>query len=627
MRHAVYDSVGRLGGLGISCPTAADPTPRARRYLPAVPPLSYLPALLGATTLLGAAALLAACAHGPDAPAVAAPDYRLCLTGPTVGEQSAPNPFYHYRLNVEVDGPEGAYVVPGYFAADGDAAETGARAGDQWCARLTAFAPGDYTYAARLERGDSIAIRPDGTRGELVGEVVTGEFRVSEDAGEGWLRYDPSGYPRFSESRRAFLKTGTNSPENFLAAVDFDGTYSYDTGKAFAKTYRAHVADWRPGDPTWRGGKGKGIVGAVNYLADVGVNGVYALTNNIGGDARDVWMYVSHDTLDRLDVSKLAQWERVLGYMNARGIAVQFVTQEAENETLLDGGETGPLRRLYYRELLARFGHLPMLTFNLGEENGRTPWNEDPFQSDDQRRQMVEWFEAHDPRRHPVVIHTLPDPAVQPGVLNPLLGREDLDGLSMQIHDQREIHDVVAYWRRRSDSTGHRWQLAVDEIGPWQTGSLSDAADPAHDTLRKGVLWGALTAGAYGVEWYYGWHTDQHDLNAEDFRTREGLYTQARVARELLEGLPLARMSPLDEAVSRGWCLGSEADGTYVVYLPEGGATALAVDDGAYDVTWRVARDGATVSADVVEAADGALALTAAADGDYVAVVRRAAGE
>ena len=577
--------------------------------------------LSGVSALLGACVLVAACADAPDASPLAAPDYELCLTGPRVHEQDTPNPFYRYRLDVAVDGPEGDYTIPGYFAADGNAAETGARAGDQWCARLKAYRPGTYRYTAALRSGDSVALR-GGDEGEVLAQA-DGSFVVpaADTLVDGWLCYDPSGYPRFSESGRHFLKTGTNSPENFLAALDFDGTYSYDTSKAFAKTYAPHAADWRDGDPTWMGGKGRGIIGAVNYLAEVGVNGVYALTNNIGGDARDVWMYVAHDTLDRLDVSKLAQWQRVLDHADARGISVQLLTQEAENETLLDGGDTGPLRQLYYRELVARFGHLSRVVWNLGEENGRTPWNEDPFQNDDQRRQMVEWFAANDPRRHPVVIHTLPDPEIQPGVLNPLLGREDLDGLSMQIHHAEDVHDVILGWRTRSDSAGRRWMLAMDEIGPWYSGSLSDAVDPAHDTLRKHVLWGALTAGAYGVEWYYGWHTDQHDLNAEDFRTREGLYRQAHYARLTVESLPFAEMTPADELVDRGWCL-AKPDDVYLVYLPDGGISHLTLPDGEWVAKWNEGPTGKLWEVRDVAAEGGRLRLEAPSEGDWVITVR-----
>ena len=36
--------------------------------------------------------------------------------------------------------------------------------------------------------------------------------------------------------------------------------------------YEPHVRDWADGDPTWQGGKGKGLIGGLNYLASQGVN-------------------------------------------------------------------------------------------------------------------------------------------------------------------------------------------------------------------------------------------------------------------------------------------------------------------------------------------------------------------
>jgi hypothetical protein len=33
--------------------------------------------------------------------------------------------------------------------------------------------------------------------------------------------------------------------------------------------YEPHVRDWRSGDPTWKEGKGKGLIGALHYLYDV----------------------------------------------------------------------------------------------------------------------------------------------------------------------------------------------------------------------------------------------------------------------------------------------------------------------------------------------------------------------
>ncbi len=588
--------------------------------------------------LLSLAASVAACSliprrdnHDPRTGALT-----VCHTGPLLAERDSLNPFLHYRFNVRVSGPEGNYTVPGYFAADGRADSSGATAGGQWCARLQGFTAGTYTYRGLLERDDSIAVRELAHVGEAIGVTLEGTFTVADTLGgapgnlDGWLRYDDSGYPRFSESGRLFLKGGTNSPENFLAFADFDGTYSYDSAKTFVKTYPTHVGDWRAGDPTWGADstRGKGIVGALNYLAAEGVNGIYVLTNNIGGDARDVWPYLSPDTLDRFDVSKLAQWERVLAHAERLGIHVQIVTQETENETMLDGGDVGPLRRLYYRELVARFGHHRMLTWNLGEENGPTPWNEDPHQTDDQRKGMVAWFEANDPYRHPVVIHTLPGSDQKDTVLAPLLGVPALGGLSLQISYAGDVHRDVLRWRRLSDSAGHRWMLAMDEIGPYYSGSLSDADDPAHDTLRREVLWGSLMAGAYGVEWYYGWLTDQNDLDAEDFRARERLWRQTRAARTILEPLPLAEMYPADSLLTVGWGL-TDATSTFVAYLPYGDSTALVLprrlrDAGQVRADWydpRTAEPAESVELDVPE--EGALVLRAPdAERDWVAILK-----
>ena len=39
----------------------------------------------------------------------------------------------------------------------------------------------------------------------------------------------------------------------------------------------------------------------------------------------------------------------------------------------MDAGELGPERRLYYRELIARFAHHLGFYWNVGEENDNTP--------------------------------------------------------------------------------------------------------------------------------------------------------------------------------------------------------------------------------------------------------------
>ena len=70
-----------------------------------------------------------------------------------------------------------------------------------------------------------------------------------------------------------------------MAYTEFDGQFGTDgQNDQFMKNWSAHVPDWNVGDPTWGQGKGKGLIGAINYLASEGQNAVSFLTMNIAGD-------------------------------------------------------------------------------------------------------------------------------------------------------------------------------------------------------------------------------------------------------------------------------------------------------------------------------------------------------
>ena len=120
----------------------------------------------------------------------------------------------------------------------------------------------------------------------------------------------------------------------------------------------------------------------------------------------------------------------------ARGLYLHFKLQENEmddnrrgqnGETVvvpesLDGGKPGPERKLYCRELIARFAHNLALNWNIGEEN---------TQSTEEVRDMVKFLHETDPYRHPIVIHTFPNQ--QDNVYAPLLGEGSfLTGASLQ---------------------------------------------------------------------------------------------------------------------------------------------------------------------------------------------------
>ena len=256
----------------------------------------------------------------------------ITFDGPAASETGEPNPFRYYRLDVTFRHEDGraAYVVPGYFAADGDAAETGATAGSKWRVHFTPDETGQWTYTASFRQGDDVAVSLSPTAGEAAAfDGATGSFTVAETdkggrdfRGKGMLRYVGERYLRF-DNGEWFMKGGADAPETLFAYEDFDGTYTHAgpfdqgggpllwgstqhrdrRGAAPLKSFDAHVQDWQPGDPTWQGGKGKGLIGALNYLADKGMNAFSFLTLSAGGDGKNVWPWISHLEMDRYDVS------------------------------------------------------------------------------------------------------------------------------------------------------------------------------------------------------------------------------------------------------------------------------------------------------------------------------------
>ena len=524
--------------------------------------------------------------------------FTLDLPGPSLSETSAENPFTDYRLDVTFTKGGRSLVVPGYFAADGKAAESGAVAGNVWRTKFTPDEEGTWNYKVSFKKGKHIAVSDDPYEGEAVRPIdgKTGSLNVTAPAAsgsifltKGRLQYGGGHYFRH-QNGEYFLKGGTNSPENFLAYKDIDGTYSYDPDKNFLKTWQPHAKDWQTGDPSWQNGKGKGIVGALNYLADKGMSSVYALTLNIEGDARDVWPFLSHERKDylRYDVSKLAQWDVIFSHAERKGVAMQLVTQEKENELLLDDGDTGLLRKLYYRELIARFGHHNNIIWNMGEENGQVPfWPQG--QSDQQRFAMIRYLKDHDPYKHPLVIHTMPGPKERDHIIDHLYGFDRLDGLSLQESDKYRVHDQIVKILKKSREKKRPWIVTMDEIGRFDTGTMRDLNDPKHDTLRQEVLWGALMAGAGGVEWYYGWVQPPHDLNAEDFRSRNNMYEQTDKALKFFRAMPFHEMTSSDELIDtkEGYCF-SKAGEAYAVYLKKGGSATLNLKDaaGTFSVKW-----------------------------------------
>lgn len=585
------------------------------------------------------------------------------LAGPAARERdTAPNPFTDYRFDVTFTHRSGrpSYTVPGYFAADGNAANTSATSGNVWRAHFAPDRTGEWRYQIAFRRGPLVGVNGggqplapfDGQSGAFTIEASTRpgpDFRA-----RGRLEYVGGHHLRFAGSGEYFLKAGPDSPETMLAYADFDDTYA-PKPTAPLKTWAPHVGDWREGDPTWQGGKGKGLIGAINYLAAQGLNTMSFLPYNAGGDGDNVWPFVARGEKLHYDCSKLDQWGIVFDHAQARGIHLHFKLQEHELDDnriggdrrpgevpeALDGGALGVERKLYLRELIARFGHALALTWNLGEENTQSP---------EEQRAMAGFIRDTHYWPANLVIHTHPNE--QERVYPELLGDKSvLTGVSLQ-NDWAETHAWTVKWLRESARAGRPWVVSSDEQGHWAFGVPPDpgyagfdgtARDPRrpytlHD-VRKLTLWGNLMAGGAGVEYYFGYSLSQQDMNAEDFRSREQSWRYCRIALEFFreQRIPFWEMRNADELVYNGihaesfFCLAKPGE-LYLVYLPWGGslmATLNLLDAaGEFELAWFNPRTGGPLTAGkVTRLAGGTRARIGEPPGepeqDWLAVVRK----
>lgn len=552
----------------------------------------------------------------------------ITFDGPEVSETDEYNPFMGYRLNVTFrhEGEKDVYVVPGYFAADGNAAETSASAGNKWRVHFNVPQTGQWSYLASFRKGDNIAVNAGSSAGEPVSfNGATGTFSISETdksgvdhRGKGILRYVGEHYLRF-DNGDWFMKGGADAPETLLGYEDFDGTYTHTgisknygdnliwgttqhkdgRGATPLKKYEAHVQDWKDGDPTWKGNKGKGLIGALNYLSSKGMNAFSFLTLSAGGDGKNVWPWVSHTEVDRYDVSKLAQWDVIFAHGDRLGMFLHFKTHENENDQLLNGGELGPERKLYYRELIARFSHHHALNWNLGEEHDL--WDElnDPEQLN--AKSDAKYLHSLDPYHHPVVTHTFPNQYQQS--YTPLLGYEYFEGPSIQTNSMRPWHnfEIISYWVNASKRAGRKWNVSMDEAG---TGSLGVTTDDYDDNYNqdeaRATYWATIAAGGDGVEWYFGYAEEQNDLNMEDWRSRDALWDYTRHAMDFYKNNKI----PFWEMENGNNLTRSEKDfvftkngEVYVIYLPTGGGASLNLqsNSGVYTVDWYNPRTGGSL--------------------------------
>lgn len=191
------------------------------------------------------------------------------FTGPAASEYDTINPFTDYRLDVEFTNGSNKIIVPGYYAADGNAAQTSAKSGKKWQAHFCPPSDGEWSYRVSFLKGRNISIADDLSYGQkcyMDGE--TGTFTIEKTdkvapdfRAKGRLQYDGTRYLKHSGNYETFLKGGADSPENFLGYREFDGTYYGGSNKARSgeavpnsglHLYEPHIRDWKEGDPQWK---------------------------------------------------------------------------------------------------------------------------------------------------------------------------------------------------------------------------------------------------------------------------------------------------------------------------------------------------------------------------------------
>ena len=444
---------------------------------------------------------------------------------------SNPNPFLDYRLTVTFTNAGKSYTVPGYFVGDGNGGS-----GTKWRAHFSADKEGTWSYYTTLYNGSNVAVNGGGN---IVGiSPSNGSFNITGNSNQGgfyqWcgrLGYVGKHYLRCLDTGQYWIKGGTNSPENFLKGAETDAGYA-------------------------------NIINALNYLSSKKVNSIYFLPMNLGGDGNDTYPFVTTTDTLHYDTQKLAKWNSIFKEANKKEISLEFVLNEAED------GNRGYLgltlteaRKLYYRELVARYSHHPAVKWVITEENR---WNTTDIIS------FASYIRSVDPYDHPISVHTNLD---NTAFYNEILGDPNFDSTSIQysIAAGTITETASAFaeeWRTKSAKAGRPWVIDLDEGIVEDGGGSSGLTSSNMEDLRKKALYPAILSGG-NISWYFG-ITEDTGLNMDRLTSRGAMWDWMYYARKLLYDLPNRdELIPGDHLIienSRAQVFYKPGQ-TYVVYL------------------------------------------------------------
>jgi hypothetical protein len=442
----------------------------------------------------------------------------ISFPGPDSVGLGEPNPFT-LPFDVVFTGPDDrSYTVPGFYDGDG----RGGLDGNVWKVRFSADRNGIWTY--QTQSPDS---RLDAKTGQF--EVTDPPSQAPEFYRKGRLEYVDQPYLKFREGGY-WLKAGADEPENLL-------------GKAF-------------GLDDWASKKRQ-----IDYLAETGINSIYVMTHTLDGDENDVWPWIGQSPeeakkrSDRYDVAKLERWREFFEYLQGKGIVIQLVLED-------DSAWAGYDHARYYREIIARFGYLPAIYFNFGEEHNENYSLEDAIR-------YMKLLGDIDPYDHPRAIHNVRVPTAE------YIDSAELQLTSIQTDPKSPaaLNQLAVDWREACRKRNKR-SLVVS----------FDEARPADD--RKS-WWSVYMGGGIWESLVYV---------PKGYLAVEPAWKQLAAAKSFMETLPFERMFPTNHLVTKGnaFCLALHGE-VYALYLPAGGTVEVdlaAGEDNRYRAEWFDPRSG-----------------------------------
>jgi len=474
------------------------------------------------------------------------------LTGPdSTGLSTSSNPFA-VDVDVTFTAPSGGtFRVPAFYDGDG----TGGMDGSIWKVRFSPSENGAWTFSSSSSQS-----LLDNYRGSFT--VVSPAPSADDFTKWGRLEYVGKHYLKFADGPY-WIKSGADEPEDFL-------------GPGVMGSWSAKRS-------------------AIDYLAQKGINSIYIMLHNLGGDGRNVspWAVFtgkgSGTDSDHFDLDKLDDWDALFDHIQKKGIVLHLVFED-------DSAWTGFNRQLYYREMIARFGHYNGLYWNISEE-----YNETYSASD--IRSFAQRIRDLDPYDHPITVHH------QGGQSNwqSFLGDNRFDLTSFQTGSSPQ-NSLIITWRQRSIDAGRPIPISLDESG--KIGS-SDR------TLARNIFWAAYLAGG---------QFELFSSPMSSFSEFDKIWDDMRRARQFLEALPFWRMEPANQLLSGGsgnrYCL-AEAGEAYAVYLESGGSISLDLsgEAGTFRVSWFDPKTGSYTNAGLVSAGELVNLGAAPFSGDAAVVV------